>query len=903
MARKKPKTGADSKKRTGGRNKHRGSTRFEDHNSPKDPENLKSTSKMAREAVVNPTCRNPASSGTIKRYGAVASSERLMAEGLHPDVTDKSLNEEALDWGLKARFDVETRDVTRSEYLEGNGKVLIGKYVDSGILIQGFNPSVKPDLARVSRLLEVMAGLEPYGQVVGEHMASNGIRDLEAFASAFPDRWMTLSSGLAVWDTIARKFRNPPSGGGVFVAVTPELSRGEYNNDPEIPSQWGKEAKALAVIRIVEMFSDCGPEAPFWGKREAERARDPSLPRRVFTLNGAAELYTSMYGEQLVKMVRSLPHLEAFEETVEAVAEPLDHQPHHHLTQVTLCDTMQLLITLHNRQNVITVLHFHQTALLDRRLVAVILRDLPNVKMLGIYECPLIHVGDVLCLLDLINEVNKNRPKGEVRLGSFDFYPRYHSGMPYKKGPSNTSSTYGLTWSHEKPDVVQRGLLSIVMQAVLKSRHMKIGMLMDKKGAFLKFLSQLPFQPLQILSFLDGLYRYLDLVEAGSKAGDALKMALYDMLKAVRLGLESFDRDWPKYYCQSMGKNKLFCSSCGCDFLQEFFSLDARGTRPHRRVCAACTLRLWLDEEKDHGKADSKELLDIFFPEWTKSDFNDDAPFDKHGEGLVRLQTKQNIRPPPPTMQVAADGTLYQPSYTEPLVRDNKLHHDSLQKLVTLPQFIGYKYTDDLRFRAQRTDMTRIVALVLKECYPEEKMGLEPFASARVDGGSPNHFDESQTPSRVGFHHLDYGTSAAAFSKPSKPREFCKPQLNTAASRAASTLPHNGFPRAHPFAGGEIYASHECPRRFCDPGDLVNGRRALRRAHLAHAQHQLDAADSRHEGSQLGQEAMRALQGEEACSFVAHGLSDGKPASDTTDIFTSSARRILDTSSDKAKTG
>lgn len=83
------------------------------------------------------------------------------------------------------------------------------------------------------------------------------------------------------------------------------------------------------------------------------------------------------------------------------------------------------------QRNSIRVLHFEKIELLDRRLLAVILRGCPKVTMLGIYNCPLINFGDVICLLDLIGQVNKARDaEGHPRVKAFDFFPSMNPECP-----------------------------------------------------------------------------------------------------------------------------------------------------------------------------------------------------------------------------------------------------------------------------------------------------------------------------------------------------------------------------------------------------------------------------------------------------------------------------------------
>lgn len=400
------------------------------------------------------------------------------------------------------------------------------------------------------------------------------------------------------------------------------------------------------------------------------------------------------------------------------------------------------------------VLHFHATPLLDRRLVAIVARACPNLQMLGIYECPGLHIGDAICLLDLIHEINSSRPQGQARIQGFDFYPRYNTGSLLEKAELGAdANAYGLSWKKFRIDAQQRGLFGILLQIVLKAKRMNIQTLMDRDCALMTYLSKLPFPPLQIFGFLDGLYRYLDLMSTHSGDTNSIRRALYDITKAVRMGLEPVEKDWPNFYIHEMGHTMMFCSSCGYEYLQEFFSQSARSAQPHTRVCAACTLRLWLDEEYDNGKRDGKEIWEPFFPKWKRAEFNADAPLHQHGKDLIRLRSTDEVRPFPPPPQVGPDGSMSRRPFTELLVRDNKIHNDSLQNLPSLRSMIDRQTFRAAMGRARAVDTRKTVHVLLKDFYPHAKDGIPAYKQVVPDL-------ESQGPAR---RQQDFGLESHSF--------------------------------------------------------------------------------------------------------------------------------------------
>ena len=525
--------------------------------------------------------------------------------------------------------------------------------------------------------------------------------------------------------------------------------------------------------QIQDLHRQCGQAPPFWGNQD-QVVTQGSLFASIF------------YNDEVIRNIRSIPDIDRVAHLLQYDTMP-GCMPYHMSQQKAMsqmcnlckfrdpCCPIPQLITLpvnsiYERRGNLEVLHFQKVSMLDRRLVAVILRGCLRVRMVGIYDCPLIHFGDIVCLLDLINEVNETRrTAGLPQIEAFDFSPNFNYGMPYEH---DHAATYGLTWGPHTLEVVQRGFFKILLEAYLKSSAMDLQHLFDDNKAFRVYLNRVPALPFAVTSFLDGLYRYIDLVKSKKVDKNLEKQALYDMLKPVRMELEPMGKDWPAYYREQMGATLYFCSSCGYKVLKEFITTESLNAPPHERICAGCILKKRLDEEEDHGKMIKKQALDKLFPKWNGFEFNDDAPLNVHGRGLMNLFTKTSIRPDPPMPVMGADGVIRQPRFEHPFVRDQKIHHDSLQNLPSLEDIRGARqYTGPWvlgSFSSRVDDVLRMTQISLKHMYPDEAGGVPAFSSTRSDGRVNDHVDEVQPKrrqARLGAFGFDAGSALLVYKR------------------------------------------------------------------------------------------------------------------------------------------
>lgn len=351
--------------------------------------------------------------------------------------------------------------------------------------------------------------------------------------------------------------------------------------------------------------------------------------------------------------------------------------------------------------------------------------------MIGIYDCPLIHFGDVICILDLIHEINLSRREdGLPLIDSFDFRPHYENGMPFDEA---NSACYGLTWDPLRLEVVQRGFYNIILKAFLKSRAMNLKLLFDRDSPFRDFLFQVPNLPFGVPCFLDALYRYVDIQDDSLRAQRERRRALFDLLKPIRLHLDdAFDKDWPSWYLNEMGGNLITCASCGYETLGEFYPVDIRNAGPDHTICAGCTLQRWFDKQAHHLRLVKLDNLKVLFTAWEAYDFNLYAPVDASTSGILNLKVERITKP----------GDTAQLHH-----KQNKMHFDSLQNLPSLEKLGDLSGDSELiwrkfMFECEQTDLfCRVVRLL---CAKRKPGRGDKFLTSFAPSHTPDHVDEMQ---------------------------------------------------------------------------------------------------------------------------------------------------------------
>lgn len=567
--------------------------------------------------------------------------------------------------------------------------------------------------------------------------------------SALPDNALTKCLQ-AIFNFSTRAFEGTPRG-KVFLAITPEYTVEDLIKERVHGTSHELNIEAANLALIGKIYTDC----------KQQNGASSDLRKKLVALT-----YSGTYGDELVKSIRSFSELKKEVLDNSHQAEESSKYLPWRMSSVGAMNALSelrkfqlstplvafLLIiesvkSIFARRNTIEVLHFQKVPVLDRRLVAIILRGCPRVRMIGIYDCRLIHFGDVICLLDLIDEINTSRrADGLPEIEAFDFYPNFNYGTPWNH-PS--ARTHGLTWKPYPNEGVRRGVFRILLEAHFKACRMGLKLLFEETHGFRTFLNRIPTLTRSMPYFLDALYRHMDAAKARNPNTDALDRAFDDMQTLINMGLESQSSlpspSLPKRNRDRIKKALYFCCSCGYEMGEHFFFIAARSNPPHRRTCAGCHLRRVLDQEDDHGKLARREIIENLFPDWDGGEFNQDAPMHQHGRSLMNLVSDEDVRPAEPGLQVDSNGHIFQPNFEIALVRDRKAHYDSLQDLPDLEQIAirakGMMQWIKIEQDAQADDALRTTRKVLSAALHKTEGNSEALP---LDQGNAGHVCEPQ---------------------------------------------------------------------------------------------------------------------------------------------------------------
>ncbi|KAM3562533.1 hypothetical protein MY1884_001737 [Beauveria asiatica] len=588
------------------------------------------------------------------------SRKRLELEGFHPSAcSQKSVIEVIESWKEMVRRQIGAQPIQAPMVRMTRAFLL---------LREELTPASEPRAGSFENLV--------MSQAVGPHVLTEifarGHRSALHLALTSKRMWLVLAAGVNYFDFYAGRLQNlGPS--GIFVCTAPAFTLGEmmatrltdpYGFRSATPfTSWhnaaiSREMDAVDTLFMVRTRLDKE-------KKTSGRSGSQSVPEYLRRMLNEPTLRAILAIEEPKNIFKtnqfiSLPSGSAFEP-------PMIYSA----TRLQL-----LLIKLFQQRENTEVLYFYQVPFFDRRILAIILRACPNVTMLGVYDCPLIHLGDLIPLLDLIYEINTERKlQNKPLIGGFDFYPSFHKGL----SAEDEHGVFGLTADSMDRDIIQRGLFAILMKGFLKAAQLKLDLLFEPGLALRAFLFRVPNPPLSIPTFFDGLYRFLE-SGASNTQDRQRRRALYDLAKPIWLGLEPDLGD--SFYQENMGRYLPFCSSCGYEMLYELFPAGTRRVDPHRRVCAGCSLQDLLDRQP-HDMRDCKVgLLTKLMPDWNGMVFNKDAPT---GDcDLMSLQATQTLRNEPSPLSINEKGELAARHNVIELLRDNKFPADSLQNLPAL---------------------------------------------------------------------------------------------------------------------------------------------------------------------------------------------------------------------------
>ncbi|QSZ37632.1 hypothetical protein DSL72_008731 [Monilinia vaccinii-corymbosi] len=126
-----------------------------------------------------------------------------------------------------------------------------------------------------------------------------------------------------------------------------------------------------------------------------------------------------------------------------------DGEPISYLQQVK--NLHKMCQSIYNFREFIQNIQFHHVPFLTTQILALVIPEMRRLRVLGVYNCELIHLCDGIEILHIIQ---RDRGRGCERQVSLDFYPAYHVGphktyqVGAKKGEKKSGEhhAYGVSW-------------------------------------------------------------------------------------------------------------------------------------------------------------------------------------------------------------------------------------------------------------------------------------------------------------------------------------------------------------------------------------------------------------------------------------------------------------------------
>jgi len=276
-------------------------------------------------------------------------------------------------------------------------------------------------------------------------------------------------------------------------------------------------------------------------------------------------------------------------------------------------------------------LQLHRVQFLDERIARMLLMSdcMPKLRYLAIMHCELLHFGNTVELL----EIMEKRNAGEHPVESFDFFPRLH------QGPNDTfrMGSFGVTWQDAGVSTAQGVLSTCLWQIFPKAEDLGFDFV-SPTSSFRLWLEQTPAKLWSVPRAINFFYQMRDeglaMADQGREDSGHWHEQLFGILHGeVALGFRKEAKMFEMHRCIDCGieyPRHLIWSFNGC-----------------RATCKACCLRMVLEDARDHYLPGKRFVVTRYLWNPTKDEgqgtpFRDDATFITDLEDLV---VKGDIKP------------------------------------------------------------------------------------------------------------------------------------------------------------------------------------------------------------------------------------------------------------------
>ncbi|KAG9235425.1 hypothetical protein BJ875DRAFT_359100, partial [Amylocarpus encephaloides] len=293
-------------------------------------------------------------------------------------------------------------------------------------------------------------------------------------------------------------------------------------------------------------------------------------------------------------------------------ATKIDGSPNY-CTQIN--NVAKLCKAMYNFSDFIQHAQFHRVPFLTIEILALIIPRLRHLKHLAVLKCELIHVGETMKLLEIIQT---DRLRGKENDVNLDFYPNFHAGPEIKPYNKYTVGSFGVTWDNWNGNSIL-AIWQLVTRIIPQAKSQDIDFI-SKGTSFRKWLDDGPCWRVEetLNAIQDPEYSIVQLA------------ALLDSSNPHHHGsVKKFARR-NKWQCAQGWEWSLEyydCTCCKTKTLGILFDYETirRHSLPSQETalrCLGCTLTVVLDNETDHYKANKRGIIQT----WLEGPTRDPTP-------------------------------------------------------------------------------------------------------------------------------------------------------------------------------------------------------------------------------------------------------------------------------------
>ncbi|KAI0384173.1 hypothetical protein F5Y04DRAFT_293517 [Hypomontagnella monticulosa] len=288
-----------------------------------------------------------------------------------------------------------------------------------------------------------------------------------------------------------------------------------------------------------------------------------------------------------------------------------------------IIDTYKMLKSFHIRGRHMKILHLHSVPNFDVPLLEKCLEHLPNLEVLGIHNCELLHFG---CTIPLLRAIIEHNNKDENKIVRADFSPRYYFGMDVNS--DGRTGEYGVIPSDQGTIDTRRAIVAVLRTAVPLALDNNIDWFTPGTG-MRQFLERIPFKLGTLRYILEALYRIHD-YESGVHyrlsnktippqevndyfSSDTLRRTIYnDLVLAVEGTAMERDMLFPLTTIRDQF-HLVQCAYCAAKLPAYFYTEESANRQASQVQCAGCQLCIQLELQVDNFFEEKKGVMSHLF--------------------------------------------------------------------------------------------------------------------------------------------------------------------------------------------------------------------------------------------------------------------------------------------------